>query len=146
MVKALGIKRVSTKFERMGVAAVNAKPAMETIASLMFRIFEQTFKSGGRRGGGSWKRDTTEWLERKQRLGLSPNINHATLALRNAMSERGAPHQELEVTNTFVDLRTDLDYAAAVNRVRPFVKFTPYDKLEMRKIVRDYLIGAFKAA
>lgn len=144
-VRALGIKQVSTKFERMGVASVSAKPAMESVADLMFRIFGQVFESQGRRGGGSWKRDSAEWLLRKQRAGLDPRIGHASLALRRAMSIRGEANQRLEVTHTLVHLSTDLPYAATEQRHRPFVKFTKYDKAEMRRIVRDHLIGAFRA-
>lgn len=144
-VRALGIKQVNTKFERMGYAAVHAEPAMESVATLMMRIFAQIFNSQGRRGGGSWRRDTMEWLERKQRLGLDPRINHASQALRRSLTERGAEHQTLEITPFSVDLGTDLEYAAAVNRVRPFVKFGQRDRLEMRAVVRDYLMAAFKA-
>lgn len=145
MIKALGIKQVNTKFERMGIASIDAKPAMETVADLMFKIFYQIFESQGRRGGGSWKRDSTEWLLRKQRAGLDPRIGHASLALRRAMSIRGEANQNLEVTHNLVHLSTDLPYAATEQRHRPFIKFTKRDKLEMRRIVRDFLMGAFRA-
>lgn len=144
-IRALNTKQVATRFERMGIAAVNAKPAMETVAELMMRIFAAIFDSQGRRGGGSWKFDTVEWLTRKQRLGLDPRINHATGSLRRAMSEPGAPHQLLLVTDTEVHLGTDLPYAQKVNAERPFVKFRTEDKAEMRRVVRDYLLAAWRA-
>lgn len=143
-IRALNAKQVATRFERMGYAAVSAKPAMETIAEMMMRIFGAIFESQGRRGGGSWKFDTVEWLTRKQRMGLDPRINHATGALRRAMSEPGAEHQILLVGDTSVHLGTDLDYAQAVNRVRPFVKFRKQDKEAMRRVVRDYLVAAWR--
>lgn len=146
MMKALGIKQVNTKFERMSVAALDAKPAMETVADVMMRIFEQIFQSQGRRGGGSWRQDSVEWLARKQRTGLDPRIGHATLALRRAMSVRGDEHQRLEITPHTVNLGTDLPYAGTEQRHRPFVKFTARDKLEMRQVVRDYLITAWRSA
>jgi phage gpG-like protein len=145
MLKVLNAKRISTRFERTGLAAIHAEPAMESLAELMFRIFSATFDSQGRRGGGSWRRDTAEWMSRKLRLGLDPNINQASLALRNAFTIRDAPHQELHITPTTVNLSTDLPYAAVTQRNRPFVKFTTGDRLRARAIVRDYLIAAWRA-
>lgn len=145
MMKALGIKGVNMRFERAGIAAVEAKPAMETIAEMMFAIFEQIFNSGGRRGGGSWHQDTDEWLTRKAREGLDPRVNHASLALRKAMTVRDADHQELVITHTTVDLRNDLPYSETANRFMPFVRFLPSDKLAMRNIIKDYLVEAFRA-
>ena len=139
-------KTVAFRFQRMGAAAVRAKPAMEAIAAVMFRAYGMTFESQGRRGGGSWKRDSVEWLERKMRNNLDPRIGHATLALRRSMSVPGAAHQSLEIGNTFVHLSTDLPYAAVEQRERPFLRLLPGDKLAMRNIVRDYLLGTFRAA
>jgi len=144
-IKALGAKQVATRFERMGFAAVSAKPAMETVAAMMMRIFSATFDSQGRRGGGSWKFDTTEWLTRKQRQGLDPRINHATLALRRSLTIPGAHGQVLDVTHTSVHLGSDLPYAATTQRHRPVVKFRLRDKQEIRMVVRDYLIAAWRA-
>lgn len=143
-IEAFGIKQISTRFERMGFAAISAEPAMQTIADVMFRIFEQIFNSQGRRGGGSWKRDSPEWLQRKVDMGLDPRIGHATLALRGAFSVRDAEHQKLDVTHTLVNLSTDLPYAGTEQRNRPFVKFTKRDKIEMRTIVRNYLMAAWR--
>jgi phage gpG-like protein len=139
-------KTVAFKFQRMGEAAVRARPAMEVIAGIMLRAYGMTFESQGRRGGGSWKRDSVEWLERKQRMNLDLRIGHATGALRRAMSVPGAAHQKLEIGNTFVHLSTDIPYAATEQRHRPFLRLLPGDKLQMRHAVRDYLIGTFKAA
>lgn len=145
IVRAMGAKQVATKFERMGIAAVTARPAMETIADMMMRIIGIIFESQGRRGGGSWRRDSVEWLMRKQRLNLDPRIGHATGALRRSMSIRAAEHQILHVDDKMVNLSSDLPYAATQQRNRPFVKFTQRDRYAMRSVVRDYLIGAFRA-
>jgi phage gpG-like protein len=139
-------RRVAYKFQRMGEAAVMARPAMEAIAEIIFRATATQFESGGRRGGGSWKRDTPEWMARKLRNGLDPRIGHASLALRRAFSIPGAEHQELEIGSTFVHLSTDLPYAATEQRHRPFLRLLPGDRIAMRNVVRDYLIGAFRAA
>lgn len=146
VVRSQGAKQVAVKFTRMGEAAVAARPAMEAVAILMMKALGMTFESQGRRGGGSWKRDTPEWLTRKLRNHLDPRIGHATLALRNSVSIPGAPHQDLLVTDTLVHLSSDLPYARTEQRHRPFVKFTIYDRMRMRDIIRDHLMTAFHAA
>lgn len=144
IIRAVGIRQVRTSFTRMAEARLDMKPATETIATLMMKFVENTFQSEGRRGGGSWAQDSVDWLTRKAREGLDPRIGHATLNLRNAMSQRGDPHQVLEVTNDRVSLGTDLPYEHTAQLHRPFVKFTPYDRRAMRKVVRDYLIDAWR--
>lgn len=130
----------------MGDAAVDASPVMEVIADFMMHAIGRTFDSQGRRGGGSWKRDSLPWLLRKQRLGLDPRIGHATQALRDAFSVRGAAHQILTVEAHSVDITTDLPYAGTEQRHRPFIKFTPTDILTMRDTVRSYLMDAWRTA
>jgi phage gpG-like protein len=146
-IEVLGDKLVSTKFERMGYAALDARPAMEEVAVVMFGIFKKIFDSGGRRGGGSWRQDSPEWLERKIKNGLDPRVLHATLALRNAFTEPDADHQILAITKRSVSLGTDLPYAAKQNRERPFSdKFTTGDKLMIRMVIRNHLIRAWRTA
>lgn len=145
IVKAMGYKVVATKFERMGVAAIHAKPAMETSAGEMMRIMRLNFDSQGRRGGGSWRADTVEWLSRKVKAGLDPRIGHATKALRDSMSIPGAAHQILAITDTSVNLGSSLSYAGYMNRDRPFAKFTEGDRMRLRGIIRDYLMAAYRA-
>jgi len=144
--EAFGIKEAITRFERMGVAAFAAEPAMEAILRRLMRIIGQTFESEGRRGGGSWKQDTEEWLLRKQRDNLDPRIGHATLALRNSVSVWGAEHQIRDVGPQHAKLGSNLEYADTSQRHRPFIKLTKADKAEMRVIVRDYLITAWRTA
>lgn len=144
-IRAYNAKQVATRFERMGLAAVSAKPAMETISEEIMRIFGQIFESQGRRGGGSWKRDSAEWLLRKQRMNLDPRIGHASLALRRSLTIPGDAHQIKDVTDTSVHVGTDLPYAATEQLHRPFVHFTVYDRMRMRMIVRNHLMRAFTA-
>jgi hypothetical protein len=144
--EAFGIKESITRFERMGTAAIAAEPAMEAVLKRLMRIIGQTFESEGRRGGGSWKQDTEDWLLRKQRNGLDPRIGHATLALRESVSIWGADHQIRDVGPNYAKLGSDLPYADTSQRHRPFIKLTKLDKVGLRTIVRDYLIMAWRLA
>lgn len=145
-VEAMGIRQVETRFERMGAAAVSAEPAMELVLKDLYRIFDATFQSEGRRGGGSWAQDTDAWLKRKIGMGLDPRIGHATLALRDSMSKPDDPNQEVEISANFVRLASTLPYAATEQRHRPFVKLTRTDRERLRLIIRDYLAAAWKGA
>lgn len=142
--RAMGYDIVALKFERMGMAAIEAKPAMEEVADLMLVAIGETFQSQGRRGGGSWRQDTDEWLKRKLRENLDPRIGHATLALRRAFSIRDAEHQELLVTHNSVLLNSDLPYADTEQRHRPFIKYTVNDLLKFRRTIHEWLMAAYR--
>lgn len=144
--EAFGIKESITRFERMGMAAIDAEPAMEVIFKRLMEIIGQTFASEGRRGGGSWPQVTEEWLLRKQRLGLDLRIGHATLALRNSVTVLGAEGQIHDVGPHHAKLGSELPYADTQQRHRPFIKLTKRDKVEMRNIVRTWLINAWRTA
>lgn len=141
----MGVRQVQTRFNRLGAAAVDATPAFDTIATLIFGIEKRVFDGQGRRGGGSWKRDSVEWLNRKMRLGLDPRINHATHALRNSVTELGAEGQILQISAQQLIFGSDLPYAKTSQRNRPFIDFTLSDKRMMRNIIRDHLIAAWRA-
>jgi phage gpG-like protein len=143
--EAFGIREVETRFERMGVAASFAQPAMATVLTRIMEIIALTFESQGRRGGGSWPADTQSWLERKQREGLDPRIQHATLALRRSMTEPGADFQDMKIGRNYAKVGSLLEYAETAQYHRPFVKLTKTDRTEIRKIIRDYLIKAWRA-
>lgn len=144
-VQAMGTKRVATKFSRLGASAIDARPIMRSVAEIIFAIEEATFEGQGRRGGGSWKRDTTDWLTRKIRNGLDPRINHATLALRKSMTVPGSAGQILEISRNSLIVGSDLPQAGPSQRERPFVKFTSSDRLKLRDTVREGLMAAWRA-
>jgi phage gpG-like protein len=143
-VETQGTKEVATSFRRMGYAAAHAQPAFRTISLLIMEIMDRVFDSEGRRGGGSWKLDSVDWLERKMRMGLDPRINHATLALRDSVTVPGAEGQIMEITSNALYFGSDLPYAGVTQENRPFMKFMPQDRAEMRNIIRDYLIAAWE--
>lgn len=144
--EAMGVTQASKRFERMGAAAINLSPAWVDILSLFFEIETATFESQGRRGGGSWKRDSPEWLARKLRKGLDPRINHATLALRRSMTEPGAPGQVIDIQPGYLKFGSSLPEAEPSQRERPFIKITPFDRLKMRTMIADHFVRAWETA
>lgn len=144
-IRAMGAKQVTTKFERAGAAVMDLRLAFTRIALLMMEIEGRVFDSQGRRGGGSWAQDSEEWLTQKMTMGLDPRINHATLALRDSLTEPGADGQVLRIGTTSMEFGSDLPYAQVTQRNRPVIKYTPADRAEMRAMMRDYLISAWRA-
>lgn len=143
--EAMGTKQVATRFNRMGAASVNAEPAFRTIAEMLFKITQTTFESQGRRGGGSWRRDSPAWLARKIRGGLDPRIGYATHALVKSVTEPGAPGQVLRIRRQSLRFGSRLPYAQTQQRHRPFIKLTVYDRSNMRAIIREHLITAWRS-
>lgn len=143
-IEAQGIRTTIRRLTRMGTAAVRARPAMAKVAAYLLEVEGAIFRSQGRRGGGSWRRDTDEWLQRKMRLGLDPRINIASEALMRSMSVAGAPHQLLHIGDTRVLLGSTLPYADKVNEERPFTHILERDKLQMRAIVAEHIASKMR--
>lgn len=144
-IEAMGVKQLRTQFNRIGVAALDAKPAMEVIAMDMMEVENQTFLGQGRRGGGSWKNLTLDWMIKKSQRQLDPRINIATGALWSAMSEPGAPGQILHIRRDSVTLGSDLPQAGPSQRERPFIKFLPTDKARWRQTIQRHLMAAWRS-
>lgn len=143
--EAMGIREVEVKFDRIGVAAGNATPAMELVADYMLLAENEVFDSQGRRGGHSWRELTFGWLARKWREGLDLRIGHATLFLRRSVTVRGAFGQILEVGPHTLRFGSGFRYAETQQRNRPFIQLTPEDRVAIRSIIRSYLMAAWGA-
>jgi phage gpG-like protein len=129
----------------MGMGAVRAKPAMERIAIFLMETEAKIFRAQGRRGGGSWRKDTPEWAERKVEYGFDSRINIARGTLMKSLTVPGAPGQVLHVGYSKVSLGSDLPYADVTDRNRPFTRLIPSDMAKMRLIIEEYLMERFYA-
>lgn len=104
----------------------------EEVAADIFRIEEAIFKSSGRRGGGSWKGDKLDTLQRK---GFPKKILVDSGSLKSSVTEPGANYQILHVNKLGIEFGTSRPYAAVHqfghpynNRPkRPFIRFLPTD-------------------
>lgn len=112
--------------------AVHTLEPMLEIEADMFRIERSVFSSGGRRGGGSWKKLSDSTVKRK---GGDSRILQDTDALYDSVTRKGAEFQILETTNTGILFGTDRPWAyvqqsgsvAAGVPARPFLRFLPTD-------------------
>jgi phage gpG-like protein len=140
------MEKVIAKMEAMGIAAEEARPAMLSIALIMMQALRKNFDAQGRRGGGSWKRDSDAWLARKISGGLDPRIGFATHKLVDSLSTPGAQGQRVEVTNTAARIISVISYAQTEEEHRPYIKWTLGDRREMAAAARRHIMDAFRAA
>jgi phage gpG-like protein len=145
MITIQGVDVCQHSLERMGMAAVRAKPAMEKIALFLMETEVKIFEAQGRRGGGSWKRDTPEWAERKVEYGFDSRINIARGTLMKSLTKPGATGQRLHIGYSKVELGSDLPYADVTAQNRPFTNLVPGDLEKMRLIIEEYLMERFYA-
>jgi hypothetical protein len=141
-VTVIGEENIVRRMTNLQKRAMRAKPAMELVAAELFNYEDKLFNSEGRYQGGSWEYISDDWVARKLARGLDPRIMHATLALRDAMSIPGAPHQDFKVTNRDVILGTDLKYAHPADAKRPFSHIKPPTRRKMGFIIREWIAEA----
>src|SRR5262245_49475951 len=132
-IKIYGITETRAMLRRGMAAAEFMEPALERVAIDMMDVVQRNFESQGRRGGGSWKRLDPKWEARKIEAGLDPRILIARGALMDSVTRWGAPNQDLRIDNDSIELRSELDYAAAqqfgTGRIpaRPYLDFVGGD-------------------
>lgn len=152
-IRQQGVKRVETRFNRMGAAAADARPALSRVADYIFRMEAALFRSQGRRGGGSWRQVTEEWMDRKMKNPQTADarILHGSGLLRRAASVRGAAHQTLEIDRDRLNYGVNLPYARAHLEGRghmprrPWIKVTKRDRQAMAKMVQDHLMASWRS-
>ena len=147
--EVMGIQATKDMLVRGMTAASRMKPALELISEDMMRDVEINFTSQGHRGGGSWKPLAQSTIERRARAGYGPEpILVVKGKLKESMTVRGSPYQDLKVTNSEISLRSRLAYAAVQNEgggripARPFATFVAGDVKRWTKICEDYLVEA----
>ena len=144
-VEAQGIKQAQLRFNRMGAAAVDMSPAFRRIAIFMMAIEEEVFQSQGRRGGGSWKQLTPDWLERKAKLGWDPRINIARGDMMNSVTIWGAKGQRLDIWPDRMYFGSRLPQAEPSQKYRPFMKFTVADRERFTQIIGERFLEVWMA-
>jgi hypothetical protein len=159
-------------FEVAGLLTAGAKQARTTdvvmakITNDMLRVEKQIFYGQGRRGGGSWKPLKPDTV-RKKGVGYQNILRTASAkpgyskigdvqsvdTLFRSMTERGAPYQILNVTNTTVEFGTERPYAGAHQHgsylrfipARPFLNFLQLDIDRWDAMIARHLMAPFMA-
>lgn len=87
--EVFGDRQVSRELLRFGDRATDMRPAFEDLADDFLDVENQQFSSQGMFSGG-WRPLAASTIERKRRAGLDLRILHATHAMRNALTHKGA--------------------------------------------------------
>jgi len=150
---------VGLHFDQSGKNANMLQEPMSKIVIDMMRIEHDVFKSGGRRGGGSWKKLSPETVRRK---GGDTRILRHTDALYASLTEPGAPFQILGITKYGLDFGTSRPWAfvhqyGSEGKVtptgvtlrpdiprRPFLKFIPSDYSRWNRWIAEYITKSLK--
>lgn len=76
---------------RIGERAEDMGPAFNDLADDFLLIEERQFQTEGGFASGGWKELAAATIERKAALDLDPRILHATLRMRESLTERTDP-------------------------------------------------------
>lgn len=152
------VDKVVAKLEDSAELAINTLFPMEEIVTDMFRVEETIFSSGGRRGGGSWKKLKDDTVKRKGSVDILRGTGNSKYGdgpgdkLFESLTVRGAEFQILDVSRTGIIFGTERPFAAVHQQGsssrniprRPFIKFTPFDIGRWNKILLNHIVKPFK--
>jgi phage gpG-like protein len=139
-----GGEEIYRKAMRTSVAAAALRPALEKIGKILRSASEQTFKSQGRRGGGSWKNLKPASVRRKMREGQDPRIMFATGALFRSMTTRRSSRNIELIEGAKITVGSSLPYSEVQNRERDLIKLTRTDVKQINKTIGDHLVGHWR--
>lgn len=89
-IESIGTVQVSREFLRWGGHAQDMRPMWPSISEFLRHEIEQQFESQGSHfGGGKWKPLKETTVAYKAANNLDPRILHATLAMRESLTNRG---------------------------------------------------------
>lgn len=138
-----GDVQVSRKLLRIGDRAVHAKPAFETIATVLMGIERAQFESEGRRSSGGWAELKQSTIDAKG----DESILFETGALMASLSEDGDENMTNWATDEFLLFGSKLDYGGfhqtGTSRMvqrRP-LELKETDRAGMVKILQSHILG-----
>src|SRR5437763_185235 len=135
-------EKVAENLQAHGERADNMFGVLTKIALDMLESERKLFESGGRRGGGSWKKLKPDTIKRKGH----DKILVDTGMLKSSLTELGAPFQVMDITKTTIRFGTD-DPIAIVHDLglgtvpkRPIIKFTRFDGKRWNEWIVQHLM------
>lgn len=138
---------------RLGTRLHDLTPVFNVMADEFLVMETLQFNSEGGFASGGWAPDAESTLAHKAALGLDMRVMHATLALRNSLTQKGAEGavrrigpQSMEV-GTEVRSSTGFPYAAAHQKPqaggrkrRRVVELRPIDRNRWVKHVQRFVV------
>lgn len=145
-IDSFGDQQIDREMLRFKGRSDNMRPVLSALADDFNDIMERQFATQGQYASGGWRPLSMRRILEKQRKGLDPRILHATHALRNSLTQRGAPGSVRRVTADELRVGTEIDYAVhhqhgtrRMPRRRP-VEFRALDRRRWIKALQRFLI------
>ncbi len=145
-VEAFGEDIVSRELLRFAGRALDARPAWLAIQKDVHQALEKQFETEGRHASGGWEELADVTVAAKSVQGLDPRILHATLALRNSLTEATDENAVTVITSDSLSIGTDVSYGEFHMRgndnlpKRPPVAFTELDKQGFTVSLQRYIV------
>lgn len=138
-----GDVQVKRKLLRIGDRAINAKPAFQTIATVLMGIERQQFESEGRRSSGGWEPLKQSTIDAKG----DSSILFRTGDLMASLSEDGDPNMTNWATDDFLLFGSKVPYGgfhqtgtSRTPQRRP-LELRETDRAGMAKILQAHILG-----
>lgn len=135
-----GDVQVSREILRFGARGSDMRPAFRSIVDFIMGEERHQFASEGRYASGGWKRLKDATIAAKRREHLDLRILHATHALRDSLTRRGARYQILEVSRGELRFGTSRPGAAAHQRPKDTNPLPQRRPLELREFARREIL------
>lgn len=153
-IEVLGEEQINRRLLRWAGRAGNAVPVWETIAEYLMAVERAQFDTQGAYSGHPWAPLKEATIMAKQRRGEDPRILHATLAMRNALTQKGDQHQRLQMTKSMMRFGIKgLNYPNIIQRKvvdggrpRKPVDLTEKNKVVIAKMVQLWIARGVAAS
>lgn len=131
---------------RFSEHAVDPVPAFVAIAEDIRDALEMQFDSEGGHASGGWAPLAASTVANKAAAGLDPRILHATLALRNSLTDASAEGAHFEATPDGFTFGSDIEYGqyhqtgTGIMPQRRPLEFTELEKRGFMKTLQRWIV------
>lgn len=138
-VEAIGQAVVERQLLAMADRTADATPAMDAVIDGLYESARKQFESQGSYGGTPWPAIAQSTVERKMREGLDLRILHATLDLRDSLTQPGGANVAIARRDGVI-FDTTIPYAKYVKERRPLLAPPEAERRQWVKIVQRWII------
>jgi hypothetical protein len=150
-IEVLGEKAIHRQFLRFAERASDPTPALEEIASLFYESEKKQFDSEGGWASGGWAPLQQETIDRKNRLGLLPQILQATGALMSSLTQKDSQFATTKLSPNELTIISKQTYGIYHQQpdgptngnlpMRKPVELPESVKREMEKVLQAWIVG-----
>ncbi len=145
--EAFGEQQFSREILRVGRNAGDMRPAFNNVHDLLLDVEQAQFSTEGAAYSGGWRPLAASTVAYKARNNLDPRILHATLRLRNSLTQRSHPDHVYDVSSDDMFVGSRVEYGQFHQRGNPNMpRRRPFQldnavRSEIVKILQRHLLG-----